>query len=138
MKRFIILVMALVLAFSLVACVAPTPTPCQHVDVNSDGKCDKCSAAVEVKQPCTEHVDSNGDQKCDNCSADVPKEEPEHTECVDENKDGICDNENCKKPVEPEDTPGGNEDCNHKDEDGDALCDNCGAVFTPIIPLPFG
>ena len=108
MKRFIITVIALILAFSLVACTQPTT--CQHVD-------------------------EDGDEKCDNCSADVPKEEPEHTECIDENKDSKCDD--CGEPVSPSNSYGGDTECNHIDSDGNGFCDDCGAVFTPIIPLPF-
>ncbi len=46
MKKLLIMFLALTLSLSLVACGGNDPCT-EHVDANSDGKCDKCDAAVE-------------------------------------------------------------------------------------------
>ena len=52
----------------------------EHVDADSDGKCDKCGADVSTggdqggtggDEECKDHVDANNDGKCDKCGADV-------------------------------------------------------------------
>ena len=47
MKKLLILFLVLTLGFALVACGGGDDPCTEHVDANSDGKCDKCEAAVE-------------------------------------------------------------------------------------------
>ena len=92
--------------------VAPEPEePCDHVDADSDGKCDVCGAdmpTTEPEEPC-DHVDADSDGKCDVCGADMPTTEPEEPcDHVDADSDGKCDT--CgedmptTEPEEPADT----------------------------------
>ncbi len=60
MKRFLILLLALILTLGLVACGG---SECEHADANTDGKCDECG---EVVGTCA-HEDANTDKKCDKC-----------------------------------------------------------------------
>ena len=97
--------------------VAPEPEePCtEHVDADSDGKCDTCGEDMtepgtdpeeptpEPEEPCTEHVDADSDGKCDVCGADMPTTEPE-------------------------------EPCDHVDADSDGKCDVCGADMPTTEP----
>ncbi len=62
-------------AVSLISsCVGDKPIesdPCTtHIDVNKDGKCDKCSANVEIEE-CTDHIDVDGDNLCEICGKEV-------------------------------------------------------------------
>ena len=89
--------------------VAPEPEePCtEHVDADSDGKCDVCGAdmpTTEPEEPC-DHVDADSDGKCDVCGADMPTTEPE-------------------------------EPCDHVDADSDGKCDVCGADMAEPTPEP--
>ena len=64
--------------------VAPEPEePCtEHVDADSDGKCDVCGAdmpTTEPEEPC-DHVDADSDGKCDVCGADMAEPTPEPEE----------------------------------------------------------
>ncbi len=47
MKKLLILMLILTLGFALVACGGGDDPCTEHVDANSDGKCDNCDAAVE-------------------------------------------------------------------------------------------
>ena len=77
MKRILILLLSLTLVFAFVSCGGsednpPAPECTEHVDANTDGKCDTCGATVEIPAPeCTEHTDANTDGKCDKCGAAV-------------------------------------------------------------------
>ncbi len=60
MKKTIVLLLALILTLTLVACGG---NECKHIDANTDGKCDECG---EVVGTCA-HEDANTDKKCDKC-----------------------------------------------------------------------
>ena len=60
-KSLLAVVLILVLAFSLVACVKPCE---QHVDEDGNKVCDTCKEEFTCK-----HVDKNKDGKCDKCKA---------------------------------------------------------------------
>ena len=114
--------------------VAPEPEePCDHVDADSDGKCDVCGAdmpTTEPEEPC-DHVDADSDGKCDVCGEDMPTTEPEEpcTEHVDADSDGKCDVCGADMPTtEPE------EPCDHVDADSDGKCDVCGADMPTTEP----
>ncbi len=47
MKKLLVLLLALTLCFTLAACGGGDDPCTEHVDANSDGKCDNCDAAVE-------------------------------------------------------------------------------------------
>ena len=65
------LVLAMALCFALAACGGETACT-EHIDADSNGKCDTCGADVEVNvPPCTEHTDANSDGKCDTCGTAV-------------------------------------------------------------------
>ena len=87
-KRIVCLLLALLMAFSVVGVLASCGD-CEHVDANKDGKCDECGEDVGGGQPsgCTEHVDANKDGKCDECGTKMT------TSCKheDENGDEKCD-----------------------------------------------
>lgn len=78
MKKLLILLLSLILVFAFVSCGGSTDTPeecTEHVDEDTNGKCDKCGATLEVpKEECTEHSDLNKDGKCDICEKDISKE----------------------------------------------------------------
>lgn len=56
---------------------------CEHIDADSDGKCDKCGEEMTSSEKpvvpdtpgedgtCTGHVDADGDGKCDKCGAEM-------------------------------------------------------------------
>jgi len=121
--KIISLLLVVIMVVGLLAACGPvTPTPtCTHEDANKDGKCDKCSAAVQVQQPCTTHTDVDKNGKCDKCNATVEVKQ-ECTEHVDANSDEKCDN--CGATVKaPE------EECTrHVDINKDGKCDVCGTT----------
>lgn len=85
-KRILTLVLALALALSVAFVFASCGKDCtEHVDANSDLKCDECGAAISA--PCS-HLDENGDFKCDKCSVAVEHNCTTHT---DGNDNGRCD-----------------------------------------------
>lgn len=43
--------------------------PCEHVDADNDGKCDKCGKDTAINE--CDHIDANDDEICDNCSENV-------------------------------------------------------------------
>ena len=43
--------------------------PCEHVDADNDGKCDKCGKDTSINE--CDHIDANDDEICDNCSENV-------------------------------------------------------------------
>ena len=43
--------------------------PCEHVDTDNDGKCDKCGKDTAINE--CDHIDANDDEICDNCSENV-------------------------------------------------------------------
>ncbi len=71
----------------LIGCVAFLPScnkkqnnECtEHIDANSDGKCDNCSADVSSTLICNEHMDADKDGKCDNCGA-ATSQNPDSTD----------------------------------------------------------
>lgn len=87
-KLFVLPLLALLAGGTLASCGGdeeekkPDPyVPCQHVDDNHDGKCDKCGqGGIAVR-----HIDTNGDYKCDKCGQWMDHEH----EDLDEN--GKCD-----------------------------------------------
>lgn len=68
MKKFFALLLASTLFLS--ACGGGASCT-EHVDANTDGKCDSCEADVEEETTaapaCTAHRDANDDGKCDSC-----------------------------------------------------------------------
>lgn len=82
MKKFLALLLAAVMALSVLSLVACNETPndngnnnacTAHVDANTDYKCDNCGAEME-KPACTEHEDADKNGKCDKCDAEVEEE----------------------------------------------------------------
>ncbi len=89
MKKARILLAILLTLCAIVGLCACGDEKCtMHIDVDGDGKCDKCGVTIEEEPPCTEHTDANGDGKCDNCGASIDTACTEHT---DANGDGKCD-----------------------------------------------
>lgn len=84
----VVCVLAGAMTMLLSAC---NDTTCNHIDVNSDGKCDNCGETMPNSgtDTCT-HVDDDNDGKCDKCGADMP-EDPECINHVDNDSDGKCD-----------------------------------------------
>ena len=104
MKKIVLILLALTMAFALFACKGDT---CSHVDENpKDAVCDNCQAAI----PCKICVDADKNAKCDVCGKDVIC-----AACSDANKDAKCDV--CGKDVACEACV---------DADKDAKCDVCG------------
>ena len=72
MKKIVILVLSLSLALCLLASCGCS----EHIDADKDGKCDNCSAEVEIN--CNgEHTDADSDNVCDVCEEillEIPKE----------------------------------------------------------------
>ena len=66
---------------------------------------------------CTKHVDENKDGICDNEGCGAKVDIPKCAKCVDANKDGKCDV--CKRTVAAATCE------NHKDTNGDSLCEEC-------------
>ena len=134
----VVLCLIVILTITLFACDPGSGNDCtEHIDADSNEKCDVCGADVPKPQPpaCTEHKDENGDEKCDVCNADVPKPQPPVcTEHKDEDGDEKCDvcNADVPKPQPPVCTE-------HKDENGDEKCDVCNAdVPKPQPPVTDG
>ena len=79
----VVLCLIVILTITLFACDPGSGNDCtEHIDADSNGKCDVCGADVPKPQPpvCTEHKDEDGDEKCDICNADVPKHQPPVTD----------------------------------------------------------
>ena len=126
----------------------PDEPDCDHVDNNEDGKCDICDEDLTV--PDCEHEDADGDGFCDKCGEEIEPDVPttdDPTDCEHEDADGdgYCDN--CGEEIEPDDpttddpttddpttddpttddpTTDDPTDCEHKDNNNDGYCDNCG------------
>lgn len=66
---FLSLALILTLGFVLVSCGDAACT--EHVDSDSDDKCDTCGEPI-TPTACTEHKDENGDGKCDSCNTRMP------------------------------------------------------------------
>ena len=60
MRKFFTILLVMILTLGLVACGG---SGCEHVDSNTDGKCDECG---ETLGTCS-HTDENTDKKCDKC-----------------------------------------------------------------------
>ena len=76
MKKLLAFTLAMILAFSLIAC---GDGKCEtHLDGDLNGKCDNCGFEME-KKPCAEdaHVDTAKDGICDKCGAEVPVDDPQ-------------------------------------------------------------
>ena len=74
MKKLLVLILAIILAFSLVACGGKE---CEtHLDTDGNGHCDNCGVEME-KKPCADdaHRDTDNNGKCDVCDAEVPVED---------------------------------------------------------------
>ena len=124
MKRFIALIVFVMLLFT--SCSLPVPNdteildgdqtadakPHLHRDYNHDGLCDVCFIVFECP-----HSDDDTDGKCDYCGKSIL----ECTVHVDSNSDGKCDS--CGEALKVA--------CKeHEDADGDNKCDACGADTT--------
>ncbi len=77
MKKLTALLLLIVFAFSFTSCVyTPPPTSntgCKvHTDANGDGKCDKCNAKVEVKDPEGPSEPDEPDEPDENAGIDNP------------------------------------------------------------------
>ena len=86
--------------------------------------CTKCGATEGSPLVCTSHVDANADNKCDNCGATVQSGDPA---CTHEWTPATYEApKTCTKCGATEGSP---LVCTeHVDENGDSLCDNCGAT----------
>lgn len=84
-KRIAVSIFTAFMLFCLAACnyVAGCNN---HIDLNKDGKCDRCGAVLV--ETCTSHMDENQDGKCDRCGAIVELSCNSH---VDLNGNGKCD-----------------------------------------------
>ena len=121
---------------------------CEHIDENSDNKCDLCGQEFAT----CEHIDEDDNNKCDICGTelddgnggdgddggdngnegeggDEPTDKPDQPsvpscEHRDTDDDGDCDI--CGDPYDDgaEETP-----CEHRDADDDGKCDTCGDPY---------
>ncbi len=100
MKKLLVILLAALTATLLFAC---TPQkPCEHIDADDDGKCDKCTEdftdGEDLPAPC-EHIDADGDGKCDKCAENFPgSEEAPDTP---DNPDTPSEPENPENPETP-------------------------------------
>lgn len=115
-NRIVLTIFMAIMLVCLVACnVSAT---CFHVDVNKDGKCDKCG--VDLTTVCVSHIDNDKNGRCDVCGAEIREQCASH---MDENQDGKCDK--CGESVSIQcDT--------HVDMNGNGKCDRCGVVIAVI------
>ncbi len=67
LKRFLIVVLALSLVFTLFACNGSDDEKCEHYDDDEDGLCDECDE-------CLEHLDDDEDGYCDYCDEEMETE----------------------------------------------------------------
>ena len=117
LKIFLSVTLIFALAILITSCAMGTTTQaCNHLDRNKDGKCDKCSAAMNTNTVC-EHVDDDHDGECDECGEEV---DVEH---IDDDEDGFCDE--CDEELAYE-----SECTNHSDTDHDGKCNVCDATIT--------
>ena len=66
MKKILMMILALALAFSAVFVFASCDeeeTACTHADADKDHLCDSCGEAFT--EDCIDHVDENADGKCE-------------------------------------------------------------------------
>ncbi len=70
MKKFLLILLSLMLVLSFAACSDDPPeNTCEHVDIDGDYKCEFCGDTL----PCGDnHVDANSDKKCDRCDETMP------------------------------------------------------------------
>ena len=66
-KRILLMLLALTLLFTLIACNGGGDDTCKHEDEDEDGICDLCEI-------CLEHIDDDEDGLCDNCDAELEDE----------------------------------------------------------------
>ena len=66
-KRILLMLLALTLLFTLIACEDKGGGACKHEDEDEDGLCDLCDV-------CLEHLDDDEDGLCDNCDAELEDE----------------------------------------------------------------
>ena len=66
-KRILLMLLALTLLFTLIACGDKGGDACKHEDDDEDGVCDLCDV-------CLEHLDDDEDGLCDNCDAELEDE----------------------------------------------------------------
>ncbi len=75
-KKTLALIMSIVMLLGCLAVFSSctdeeVPACTEHVDANTDGKCDICGTDMTSTIICNQHVDANADKKCDNCGADI-------------------------------------------------------------------
>ena len=95
------------------------PETCKHKDNDGNGECDKCESEYYDPATCP-HADSDGNGSCDNCESEYY--DPATCSHTDRDGDGYCDK--CHVPHYDYDT------CPHIDADGDAVCDRCGGFYS--------
>ena len=105
-KTALLLAMIILAVFVLASCslFGGEEKACEHLDENSDHKCDECQEVL------TEHQDSDDNNACDICGATIC----EHS---DDDSDHLCDG--CEKVLTS---------CH--DSDNDHECDICGATLS--------
>lgn len=87
--------------------------------------CTICGATEGSKLTCTSHVDADANNKCDKCGATISSGNPD---CVHEwTPATYTEPKTCSKCGATEGSPLVCEE--HVDENGDKLCDNCGATI---------
>ena len=104
----------------------PIPTlPCDHVDADGNGYCEKCTREYHDVTTCV-HKDADGNGECDKCKTEYY--DPATCPHVDADIDRVCDN--CGTTYYDPAT------CEHTDSDLDAECDNCGSTYYTEATCP--
>lgn len=99
--------------------------PCDHVDADGDGYCEKCTREYHDVSTCV-HKDADGNGKCDKCETGYY--DPATCPHVDADIDRVCDK--CGTAYYDPAT------CEHTDSDLDAECDNCGSTYYTEATCP--
>ena len=104
----------------------PIPTlPCDHVDADGNGYCEKCTREYHDVTTCV-HKDADGNGECDKCETGYY--DPATCPHVDRDINRLCDN--CGTTYYDPAT------CEHTDSDLDAECDNCGSTYYTEATCP--
>ncbi len=132
------------------------PEKCdEHIDANSDLKCDKCGEAIEstANKQCITHIDIEGDKICNICGEKIEEYKPTCSEHIDTDENSVCDTCGatngeykplCTKHIDTDenlicDTCGEKlqvpECTEHEDIDNNQKCDVCGKDM-PIVTPP--
>ncbi len=128
MKKFLPLLIFVLVASLLCGCMSGTVQCTTHTDADRDLACDTCGAAVA----CTDHADANEDLKCDYCTTAM-----ECTSHKDTNLNLECDKCGAALPCPGHVNEDSDKNLNcdicgealpcesHKDDNGNLKCDLC-------------